>query len=137
MAYATAQDLIDRYGEDELVHITDRLGSGQIDAAVVSGALADAEAIIDGYLAGRYPLPLASVPPNLVLLACTLARYQLWANRASEEIRQRYEDAIRYLERVASGSILLKMDASGLPDPVQGVSVSSGSSAMSEFVLNG
>lgn len=137
MAYATAQDLIDRYGEDELVHITDRLGSGQIDAAAVSGALADAEAIIDGYLAGRYPLPLASVPSNMVLLACTLARYQLWANRASEEIRKRYEDAIRYLERVASGSILLKMDASGLPDPVQGVSVSGGSSTMSEFVLNG
>lgn len=133
MSYATQSDLITRYGEDELVQITGRLGNGSIDTTVVTGALADADAMIDGYLAGRYPLPLASVPPNLVLIACAVARYLVWKDLATDEIRKRYEDAIRYLERIASGSIPLRMDAAGQPDPLQGVNVAAGTGVMGEF----
>lgn len=133
MAYATQNDLITRYGEEELVQITGP-ASGVIDSAVVAGALADADALIDGYLAGRYPLPLASVPANLVLIACAVARYLVWKDISTEEIRKRYEDAIRYLERVASGSIPLRMDAAGQPDPLQGVTVAAGTGVMGEFL---
>lgn len=133
MSYATLDDLVSRYGEEELVQITGP-ASGVIDGAVVAGALADADAMIDGYLAGRYPLPLASVPPNLTLIACAVARYLVWKDLASEEVRKRYEDAIRYLERVASGGIPLRMDTAGQPDPLQGVSVAAGTGVMGEFL---
>lgn len=111
MTYATAADLIERYGEPELLAVADRGGSGAIDAWTVERALLDADAEIDAYLAARYPLPLASVPPVLARIACDIARYRLWADRASEEVRRRYDDARRFLEFLAKGDVQLGADA--------------------------
>lgn len=61
MAYATRQDIIDRYGEDELIVAADHDEDGVADATVVEQGLADASDEIDAYLAGRYTLPLAVV----------------------------------------------------------------------------
>jgi len=107
MPYAAIADLITRYGEDELVQLTDRAGAGVIDAAVAQRALADADAEIDGYLAVRHTLPLDDVPPLLVRIACDITRYRLWDDRASEEVRMRYEDARRVLEAIAAGRVTL------------------------------
>ena len=65
MPYATQADLETRFGSAELAQLTDRISGSVIDAAVVGRALADAEAEIDGYLAARYQLPLASAPAVL------------------------------------------------------------------------
>jgi len=111
MTYATQADLEDRFGVDELTQLTDRVGAGVPDAAIVARALADADAEIDGYLASRYALPLATVPPMLARIACDIARYRLWEDRASEEVRLRYEDARRMLESIAKGMVSL-----GLPE---------------------
>jgi len=107
VSYATVADLVARYGEQELVQLTDRTGAGVINAAVAGRALADAEAEINGYLAVRHTLPLASVPPLLARIACDIARYRLWDDRASEEVRMRYEDARRVLEAIAAGRVTL------------------------------
>ena len=111
MPYATQADLEARYGADELTQLTDRIGAGVPDAAVINRALADADAEIDGYLATRYALPLPTVPPVLARIACDIARYRLWEDRASEEVRRRYEDARRILESIANGRVSL-----GLPE---------------------
>lgn len=107
MPYCTQSDLVTRFGQAELVQLTDTTGSGQIDAAVVSQAIADAEAEIDAYLTARYSLPLASVPANLERLACDIARYRLYADRPTDLVDIRYRDAIRYLEQVGRGVIAL------------------------------
>jgi phage gp36-like protein len=111
MPYATQADLEARFGADELTQLTDRVGAGVPDAAIVARALADADAEIDGYLASRYALPLATVPPVLVRIACDIARYRLWEDRASEEVRRRYEDARRMLESIARGQVSLGLPA--------------------------
>jgi phage gp36-like protein len=111
MPYATQADLETRFGVDELTQLTDRTGAGVPDAGIVARALSDADAEIDGYLASRYALPLATIPPVLVRIACDIARYRLWEARASEEVRIRYEDARRALESIAKGVISL-----GLPE---------------------
>lgn len=111
MAYATLADLIDRYGEAELTQLTDRLGLAAPDAAMAGRALDDASAEIDGYLAVRYALPLATVPSVLLRVCADIARYRLWDDRASEEVRRRYEDARRLLERLASGDVSLGLPA--------------------------
>ena len=122
MTYATKQNLIDRFGQAELVQLTDRAipPIGAIVDAVVDGALADADAEIDGYLVGQYLLPLASVPKNLVALACDIARYKLFDDRATEQVRQRYDDAVKYLRSVGKGELSLGLDAANQPAPPTG-----------------
>ena len=120
MPYAAIADLIARYGEDELIQLTDRTGSGAVGTAIAQRALDDAEAEVNGYLAVRHALPLASVPPLLARITCDIARYRLWDDRASEEVRARYEDARRVLEALAAGRVTLGVtppDAPSGPAP--------------------
>ncbi len=112
--YATAQELEKRLGgEEALVILADRDGDGVADAELVERALADATAEIDSYLAGRYTLPLPTVPAVLVRLACDMAVYRItseYGTGLTEERRQRYDDAVAWLKRAASGDVSL-----GLP----------------------
>lgn len=112
MPYATTQDLIDRFSEEELIQLTDRDSTGVIDADVLARALADTDGEIDGYLSGRYALPLAEVPPVLVWVASDISRYHLYDDAAPDQVRTRYEDARRYLEKVADGKVQLGLPAS-------------------------
>ncbi|MBZ0253606.1 MAG: DUF1320 domain-containing protein [Candidatus Methylomirabilis sp.] len=115
MLYASVQDLKDWADESQLVQLTDPEGAVVVDA-VVEKALEAASARIDGYLEGRYALPLAKVPAALKGHCCDLALYILWGKRPlgdSDDIRKRHEDAVRYLERVAEGRIGLGLDADG------------------------
>ncbi len=113
MPYATLQNLIDRFGEDELLRLSDHAGNGAIDANVVDGKLADADAEIDGYLAGRYTLPLQTVPEALRRIACDVARYHLHDDRATEQVTKRYDDAIKFLRMVSKGDVQLGVDTGG------------------------
>ena len=107
MTYAVQQDLVDRFSAEELAQLTDRDQALVIDTDVLGRALADADAEIDGYLAARYSLPLATAPAALVRVAADIARYRLWADRASEAVRKRYEDAVRDLKAMSSGGIVI------------------------------
>lgn len=117
MSYAQLADLVARFGEEELVSRTDRTGSGLMDLAAIDRALADAAAEIDGYVAARYRLPLPVVPAVLTRIACDIARYRLWQDAASEEVRARYEDARRLLEAIARGLVSLGLAAADAPPP--------------------
>lgn len=107
MPYATQSDMTDRFGAVELAQLTDRDNGLVIDATVLGRALADADAEIDAYLATRYQLPLASVPPVLARMAADVARYRLYDDRATDAVRTRYEDAVALLKRMASGDVQL------------------------------
>jgi phage gp36-like protein len=111
MPYATKQDLLDRFGQAQIIEISDKAGAGSIDDTVVTRALGDAEATIDSYLGGRYMLPLTSVPDRLKIAACDIARYQMYERDATEEVTTRYKDQIRWLELVAQGKVSLGLDA--------------------------
>lgn len=113
MAYCTETDLVTRFGEAEIIQLTDREAYGEINASVLERAIIDAAAEIDGFLAGRYTLPLAAVPINLTRIACDIARYYLYENAATQIVIDRYAAATRYLELVAKGSITLGPDADG------------------------
>lgn len=119
MPYAMLQDMVDRFGETELIQMSDRsMTATAIDAAVVAAKLADADAEIDGYLGQRFTLPLASVPPVLKRIATDLARYHLYDDRATEQVTKRYNDAIAFLKGVAKGDLSIGVDAGG-EEPAQ------------------
>jgi len=122
VVYAVKQDMIDRFGETELVQITnkDNNAATAIDDAALDQALFDAGAEIDGYLAGRYALPLAPVPSILKRNACDIARYHLYDDRVTEQIQKRYDSTIAYLDEVARGKISLGVDAAEQPAAAAG-----------------
>lgn len=108
MPYATHDDLVNRHGFENVTVTFDRDDTGMIDQLAESSALADASSEIDGYLAGVYNLPLLATPALLSLLCCDIAMYRGAKNGVvTEECRRRFEDAIRYLTRVAEGKIKL------------------------------
>lgn len=104
MTYCTRADLEARFGAREIADLLDTEPNGTEDTGRLDGALADADALIDGYLATRYAVPIpAPVPPIVVGIACDLARLRLWDDNAPEEVRKRYDDAIKLLRDMSAG----------------------------------
>jgi phage gp36-like protein len=113
MTYAVAQDMVNRFGEQEVIQLTDRANVGEIDETVLAGGLESAVSEINTYLAERYALPLPTVPLVLRDFTCDIARYRLCGAGVVEtdEIRTRYKDALKFLENVAKGVASLGLDA--------------------------
>jgi len=122
MPYVSQSILVERYTEALLLQLTDRAtpSAGTIDSDVVDRALADTDAEVDGYLARRYRLPLAETPPLLVDIAARIAIYKLHVYTPEKKIEDDYREAIRSLDRIAEGRILL---------PVAGIEPSSSGAA--------
>lgn len=118
MSRATLDDLVQRYGAGEILtaaspgeatpETVDDLGAAQL--ARITGALADADALIDSYLRRRYALPIVPSPPELVRAACVLARHDLGTGTdltASEPSRLARKEVIAWLEKIAAGDVEL------------------------------
>lgn len=103
--YATLDDMIALHGADTMDRLADRTGNGAADASTVHRALADAAALIDGYIGVRVALPLNPVPAVVKNLSIDIAIYRLAtdAGLLAEDMRKRYEDAIAFLRDVARG----------------------------------
>lgn len=114
MAYATQQQLIDSYGQQALVMLTDRapIATGAIDAAVVSKALNGADQLIDGYLGARYRLPLSPVPPLVSKLAECIAFWNLHLTEPDSKTKDDYQDARRTLKDISEGRV--RISAAGI-----------------------
>lgn len=128
MSYAVKQDLIDRFHAGELIQITNPEDptAVAINDVVLDGALADAAAEIDGFLMGRYTLPLVTVPTALRRIACDIARYHLYDDRATEQVQKRYDDAVRFLRDVSKGDINLSLSDAAQPTDETGGAAAQG-----------
>lgn len=106
MAYLDQTGYTDRFTPRELQQLT-QTGLG----ISLDKAIADASETVDSYLAaipGRaFTLPLAVPPAKIVGVTADIARYELWAQRASEEVQRRYEQAISYLKDLVAGRAAL------------------------------
>lgn len=118
MSYATQADIVAYLGEREVIALTDRDNLGYLDEAVLASALVDASAEIDTYLVGRYQVPLSVVSRLIVTYTCDIARYRLSGATVTEvdTVRNRYKDAIRFLEAVRDGKIDLGADVAPATD---------------------
>lgn len=117
--YATLANLKTLCGDEELIQLTDRAvpPSGDMDLTVITAALVAATGEIDGYVAAQYKLPLAEVPPQLVDLASDIARYRLYKTAVTDQVRQRYEDAVKTLEKISKGVIKLPIAPGATAEP--------------------
>lgn len=118
--YATKQSMIDRYGEDKMIEVTDRVDppAGAISDAVLEAALNEASARIDTNLGRRYRLPLAGTPAALVEPCQAIAFYILLRGRHRDTDRQAYEDAIAFLRDLSTGVAVLDVGGAEPPSAV-------------------
>ncbi|WP_438454699.1 gp436 family protein [Vreelandella venusta] len=127
MPYCTQADLIERFGEDELLAIArDETGTA-IDAAVVERACDDASGEIDGYVsAAGYPVPLSPVPRIVTAYACDIARYRLYDEHATDQVQKRYDDAVKFLKSVSRGEVRLGISSGAASSSAGSVQMNSG-----------
>lgn len=97
-----------RFEERDLLQLTDDDGSGAIDTARIEGKLISADALITGYVARRHR-NTAQFAGNTILrdIACDYAFYLLWRSNAPDWVLDRKKAALRQLEQIATGTLML------------------------------
>ncbi|MEJ5330123.1 MAG: DUF1320 domain-containing protein [Desulfobaccales bacterium] len=109
MAYCSVEDLLNMISREELAALTAEAGE-EPDSTVIGAAIAKAEDEINTYVAGRYEVPLAPVPAQILGVAVDLTLYHLYSRRSVMPTvrRQRYEAALMFLRLVAAGQVHLE-----------------------------
>ena len=113
MSYCTLDDLLLRFGTDELVRLTniDDPSATTINAAVLAVMITDADAVINDFLCNYLPLP--SIPARLVRAACDIVRYFLYKDMPTEHVVARFDDACHYLKHIDLDQMGIGADATG------------------------
>lgn len=114
MPYCTQADLVAAYGEEELLKIQPE-SSPPVDPPVLSTAAIEAAIQaatdeIDSYVMRRYRLPLDAAKAALLKRRCVdIAVYRLAHDPSGEDNtkRTRYNDAMKWLEKLATGKVVL------------------------------
>ena len=116
MTYAAVDDMIQAFGAREVTQVA---GTGDgparvIDRDRVAAALTEAADHIDGVVGRRYRTPVIPAPRLLRTLALDMARYRLrnksegTSGNAADLVRDRYKDAVKTLEGIRDGKIVLE-----------------------------
>ena len=111
--YATAGDFELAFGSREAVQLSNRDNAATataVNVAVLEGFLEGASGLIDTYLGAKYVTPVVTPTQPLKQACLDIARYNIDNVRVREDVRQRYEDRIRWLEMIVKSQIQL-----GLP----------------------
>lgn len=129
--YAIQQDIIDRYSVDLLWIIAETLSDPAdpeselvIDDVAIDRALTDASSEIDSYLNARYEMPLPTTPDILTIYCVDVGIYNLaTGTKMSDDIKDRYNRAIKGLIRIAKGDADLGLPKAQKPAPTGGAGV--------------
>jgi phage gp36-like protein len=124
--YATIEDFIDRFGQEETIQLTnlDRPTAETVDRSRLEPELIEASREIDSALAVRYDVPIpAPIPSSLRQICLTIARYRCEGSQVRETVEADYNRSIEYLDKLASRKrILIRDDGQAVdikPDRIQ------------------
>ncbi|MCI4410409.1 MAG: DUF1320 domain-containing protein [Thiotrichales bacterium] len=122
MRYVSLEQLQQTIPAQTLVWLSnDDASMDTMNVAVIEAAVLAAEDRVDAYLQSRYTLPLTHVHSLVSEIVVRLARYNLYSRRPEgslpDAVKEAYKDAMRELEAIRDGKILLGIstDASGEP----------------------
>jgi hypothetical protein len=119
--YINADDLARAMSKAELVQLTnDEPRATEPNGEIVQTAIAYACDLVDGYLAGRYSLPLAQTPTILPPLCINIARHFLHARRINradfpKTLETAYQATLKTLEQIRDGKIHIGIDTADKP----------------------
>lgn len=138
--YCTLADIKKTIPEAALVQLTDDDSLGVVDEAKVDEAISSAGGEIDGYLAGRYQVPIDPVPALVAKCAVDIATYNLYSRvveSVPETRKDRYKNAVRILENIAAGKLTLGETPAPAATPASSVRASAPARIFSDDKLNG
>ncbi len=109
MAYATVADAELLYGVGYVTVACDRNVDGTLDTTSFEYQLQVASDQMDGFILGRYPLPLATPPAVFVKVCVDLAIYNSCptADVMTSLIEKRNEQALHYMRDIAANRVKL------------------------------
>lgn len=115
--YCASQDIEKQITHETLVQLTnDTSPQDTVDDSVTYEAILYSSTLIDGYLRGKYSLPLDTHFPLLRIIAIDLSIYRLYGRRLQadmpESILAQYKEAIKTLEKIQKGTIALELENS-------------------------
>jgi len=116
MSYCKVSDLIEQYGEEVIIRLTDKTNKPvtTIDLNIAGRAISDASAEIDLYLHSRYKLPLSETPAIIKRLACTLAFANLSAlSKEASPAHERAKEARQTLKGIAQNALSIGLSDKG------------------------
>ena len=119
MPYSALADITALIPERTVINLTDDSGLGVPDQVKVDAAIADADAEIDGYCAGRYTVPFDPVPAVIRKCSADIAIYNLYSRCAEsipESRKDRYKNCLELLKNIARGIVTIGETAA--PPPV-------------------
>lgn len=103
-------------GGDRSGYTAEQITAADEAKARIEELVAETGGLVDGYLGGRYEVPLSPVPKILSTWARAIVRYKLHSNREGDErsdpVVRDYRDALKFLQLVADGKFSL-----GVEDP--------------------
>lgn len=118
MDYCTIEDIETQTSTPTLIQLTSDDGQEEVDRVVAQEAILYSSTLIDGYLRGRYTLPLDTHFPLLRILAIDLSIYRLYTRRMRNEmpevIENNYKNAIATLRDIQKGVITLQSENDSL-----------------------
>jgi phage gp36-like protein len=121
MPYSTLTDIEDVIPQAFVVQLTNDTGGATVDQAKVDKAISDADELIDGFLRGRYTLPLSSLPNLVRKFSVDIAVFNLYSRRPEletpENVVTRYKDALKLLEQIQKGLVTLGIAGAQTPEP--------------------
>lgn len=116
--YCTIEDIETQTSTPTLIQLTSDDGQEVVDRVVAQEAILYSSTLIDGYLRGRYTLPLDAHFPLLRILAIDLSIHRLYSRRMRDEmpevIENNYKNAISTLKDIQKGVISLQSENDSL-----------------------
>ena len=123
MRYCTREDIGKAIPELTLVQLSnDDPAAEQPSESVIEDGVRQAEELVDGYLRGRYVLPLDPVPTVLRDAVVYLTRHWLYQRRPEgaipDAVKDSRKDTIKLLESIRDGVVTLGMPSGqAAPEP--------------------
>lgn len=105
IVYITDLDMERRFGPREIDDLKSHIGGTEAEMReTLDKAYGDATDEMNSYLSVRYAVAAFSPPPAMIkIYCCDIARFRLWGDQPTEEIRKRYDRALVWLAEVRDG----------------------------------
>lgn len=121
--YCTQQDIEKQVTTPTLIQLTSDDSQDVVNETIAFEAILYSSTLIDGYLRGRYNLPLDTHFPLLRIIAIDLSIYRLYSRRLHadmpEAILEQYKEAIKTLEKIQKGIITLEVQTEASTNQIQ------------------